>query len=124
MIKSLTFLILLFTSAPILAAQQKYETPPSKTTMGAVPIISDEKMEQCVKLYNEALWLRDELQSSEVDLYDEAAVEAYNNKVSQHGVMISKFNQECAGKQSQSACEAAQKLNREQGLPVKSCGIF
>jgi hypothetical protein len=32
-----------------------------------------------------------------------------------------KFNRECAGKQSRAACKAAQKLNREKGLPESSC---
>lgn len=94
--------------------QQHYEVPPSSNTSSHVPVISDEAMEQCVKLYNEAKWLGEELQNQYVNQYDSNSVNAYNNKVSKHSQMISSFNLNCAGKQSQSAYEATKKLNQKQ----------
>jgi len=91
-----------------------YEVPPTSQTRDSVPVISDEKMEECVKLYNEAKWLHDEINSMYVNQYDSSSVNNYNNKIRQHSVMIRKFNAECAGKQSYSAWKAAQKLTRGQ----------
>lgn len=100
---------------------QQYREPPSESTFSHVPVISDEKMEACVELYNEAEWIRDKLSSTHVDVYDEEAVDSYNAEVEKHSMMISTFNRDCAGKQSVSACKAAQKLNREKGLEVTPC---
>jgi len=91
-----------------------YEVPPTSSTMGSVPVISDEKMEWCVKLYNEAKWLGKEINNMYVNQYDSNSVNNYNNKVRKHSSMIRQFNAECAGKQSYSAWKAAQKLNKGQ----------
>ena len=91
-----------------------YEVPPTSSTRGSVPVISDKKMEECVKLYNKAKWLGDEINSMYVNQYDNNSVNNYNNKVRRHSAMIRKFNAECAGKQSYSAWKAAQKLNKGQ----------
>jgi len=93
------------------AAAQKYEVPPSSSTYESVPYISDSAMEQCVKLYNKAEWLSDEINSTQVDRYSQSSVNRYNQKVSRHSEMIDNFNSDCAGKQSESAYRAAQKLN-------------
>lgn len=94
------------------AIAEVYETPPSKTTSTLdAPYISDEDMEQCVKLYNEAKWLADEMRSTAVDRYSQASVDAYNNTVTRHSNMIDAFNRDCAGKQSESAYKAASRLN-------------
>lgn len=93
---------------------KEYEIPPSTTTSANVPYISDAAMEQCVKLYNEAKWLAETIQKSTVDQYSQASVDSYNAKVSQHSEMIDYFNNNCAGKQSESAYRAAQKLNQQQ----------
>lgn len=106
---------------PSVAAQSTYKIPPSASTLGSVAVISDEKMEECVELYNRAEWLGEKIEAQEVDRYSEESVESYNNEVSKHSALIKQFNLECAGKQSRSACEAAQKLNREKGLRVTSC---
>lgn len=98
----------------IVWSQQHYEVPPTSSTSAAVPVISDAAMEACVKLYNEAKWLSEEIRTQPVNQYDSYSVSAYNTKVTKHSQMIRHFNQNCAGKQSQSAYEAAQKLNREQ----------
>ena len=45
---------LLFTSASF---AKEYVAPPSSSTHGSVPVISDAAMEKCVKIYNEAKWL-------------------------------------------------------------------
>jgi hypothetical protein len=102
----------LFVSSLIYA--RTYEVPPTSSTRGSVPVISDEKMEECVKLYNDAKWLSNEINSMYVNQYDSNSVNNYNNKVRKHSSMIRKFNAECAGKQSYSAWKAAQKLNKGQ----------
>ncbi|WP_216636832.1 hypothetical protein [Endozoicomonas ascidiicola] len=95
--------------------------PPTSSTMGYVPVISDEKMEQCVKLYNQSKQLSQKLRYTHVDNYSQKSVDDYNYMVNQQSRMTNKFNAECAGKQSRSACKAVQKLNKEQGLPSQSC---
>ena len=100
----------LFVSSLIYA--RTYEVPPTLSTRGSVPVISDEKMEECVKLYNKAKCLGDEINSMYVNQYDSNSVNNYNNKVRQQSSMTRKFNAECAGKQSYSAWKAAQKLNK------------
>ena len=90
-----------------------YEAPPSSSTRGHVPWIPDSQMEQCVKLYNEAKWLGEEIDSTVVNQYSHASVDNYNLKVEHHSKMIDSFNQYCAGKQSESAYKAAQKLNSQ-----------
>lgn len=110
--KNLTalFAVLAFTSPAAFAAT--YEVPPSSSTSSSVPVISDAAMEQCVKLYNETKWLAESLSASGVNTYDQTSVNAYNAKVQKHSDMIRSFNANCAGKQSRSAYEAAQKLNQ------------
>lgn len=90
-----------------------YDIPPSSSTRGHVPYISDQAMEACVKLYNEAKWLNTEISNTYVDQYSQASVDAYNKKVNRHSRMINTFNRNCAGKQSESAYRAAQKLNNQ-----------
>ena len=92
---------------------QVYEVPPSSTVRGSVPWISDHAMEKCVILYNEAKNLKLTMDGMYVDRYSQSSVSAYNSQVNQHSTMIQKFNSDCAGKQSESAYKAAQKLNRE-----------
>ncbi len=108
---TVSIVALIFWSCTSLAAS--YEVPPSDRTTASVPVISDAAMEECVKLYNEAKWLAQELDAAQVNRYDEAAVDAYNEKVSIHGSMTDRFNADCAGKQSESAYRAAQKLNQQ-----------
>lgn len=98
-----------------------YKAPPSSVTRNHVPVISDEKMEECVEIYNKAEWLGEKLNNQVVDSYSQESVDKYNKEVGKHSALIDKFNRECAGKQSRSACEAAQKLNRQNGLPVTKC---
>jgi len=93
------------------ASARDYVVPPSETTYTSVPVISDAEMEQCVILYNEAKWLRDEIDKTVVDKYSERSVASYNNKIATFNGMNSSFNSICAGKQSQSAYNAAQRLN-------------
>ena len=88
-----------------------YKIPPSNSTMMHVPYISDEAMEQCVKLYNQAKWLADEIDTTQVDSYSRSSVNNYNGKINRHSQMTGTFNKDCAGKQSESAYKAAQKLN-------------
>ena len=91
---------------------QDYEVPPSSSTSSLAPYISDSAMEQCVILYNRAKWLGEEIGRTQVNQYSEASVAAYNNKVNSHTSMLSVFNSNCAGKQSESAYKAAQELNK------------
>ncbi len=90
-----------------------YEVPPSRSTSSSVPWISDKKMEYCVKIYNEAKWLKNEMDGTQVNNYSQTSVDSYNNKVHNHTEMINYFNNNCAGKQSESAYKAAQKLNQD-----------
>lgn len=114
-------ILFLFISIALPINAQNYVVPPTSASRAHVPVISDEKMEQCVKLYNEALWLSDKIEGIQVDRFNKESVDSYNQLVNKHSTMISKFNLECAGKQSRSACEAAQKLNKEKGLPYQKC---
>jgi hypothetical protein len=100
--------------ASIVQAEARiYEVPPSGSTGKSVPVISDKEMEECVKLYNNTNWLIEELDNTQVDQYSGAEVDAYNEKVSAVSEMNADFNKHCAGKQSKSAYDAAEKLNRE-----------
>lgn len=101
--------------------QDIYVSPPTQVSSGYVPVISDEQMEKCVKMYNEAKWIQDELSRSSIDMNSNKSVDNYNLKVRKVNDMINWFNANCAGKQSRSACEAANKLNLERGLPTQSC---
>ncbi len=102
---------------------QRYVAPPTSTTTSYVPTISDAAMEECVRLYNEAKWISEKLETSYVDNYNEDSVNAYNRRVVQHQTKQANFNENCAGKRSYSACKAAQKLNEEQGLPYQKCVV-
>lgn len=102
-------------------SQPHYTMPPSSSTSGYVPVISDAEMERCVEVYNQAKWLGEELEQTVVNQYSSYEVNAYNQKVSQHSQMTDWFNQYCAGKQSYSACKAAQELNRKNGIATQSC---
>ena len=89
---------------------QNYVVPPEVRGNGIV--ISDAAMEQCVKLYNETKWLNEEIDRTVVDQYNSYSVNAYNAKVNKANMMSQMFNRDCANRQSQSAYEAAQRLNR------------
>jgi hypothetical protein len=120
--ESITYIvtILLILSGVSVSAQQ-YEIPPTEATRGYVPVISDEQMEECIKLYNEANWLEEKIDSAVVNRYEALEVEAYNADIERYSNMTEKFNRECAGKQSKSACEAARKLNAAKGIKSQSC---
>lgn len=90
-----------------------YEIPPSTTTSANVPWITDAAMEECVKQYNEAKWLGEEIGTTKVDEYSQVSIDAYNSKISRYSQMTDYFNRSCAGKQSESAYRAAQKLNQQ-----------
>ena len=102
-------------------AQSTYKIPPTSSSSTNVPVISDEEMEECVELYNQGEWLGKKLANQVVDSYSQESVDTYNKEVKKHSSLVNKFNRECAGKQSRSACKAAQKLNKEKGLPEYSC---
>ena len=109
--RNLLVALVLAALASVSAVAQQYEVPPSDSTTSSVPYISDDAMKECVRLYNEAKWLSEEIDSIQVDQYSEASVNAYNEKVSRHASMTESFNRDCAGKQSESAYKAAQELN-------------
>lgn len=110
----------LFLFSCLINAQQ-YVMPPTSSTSGYVPVISDELMEQCVEIYNKADWLDKELNSTYLNQYSSYEVAEYNRKVNQVNQWTNWFNQNCAGKQSYSACKAAQELNRKAGNPTQNC---
>ncbi|MCR1837211.1 hypothetical protein E5343_06220 [Rodentibacter caecimuris] len=118
--KKLIFLTACFFTANAIA-NQHYTAPPTSSTSGYVPVISDKQMEQCVEIYNQAKWLGDSLRTTRVDQYSSASVNSYNQQVTKHSKMINWFNQNCAGKQSHSACKATMELNRKNGIPTQSC---
>ena len=111
----------LFLSFSFNAVMAEYKVPPSYISSSSGGVISDEEMEQCVILYNQMLQLEDELNRTVVNPYSEYSVNYYNDKVRQHSSYVNRFNAQCADKQSRSACEQANKLNREQGLPETRC---
>lgn len=114
--------ILLFFGSTHCAIASHYTAPPTSSTRGYVPVISDQQMEQCVEVYNQAKWLGEELDRTYVNQYSSYEVNAYNQKVvQQQQQMTNWFNQHCAGKQSYSACKAAQELNRKNGFPEQFC---
>lgn len=102
-------------------AQNYYKAPPTSSTLGYVPVISDELMKVCVERYNQAEWIEQELRNTYVDQYSQASVNAYNAKVNRQRQLTQWFNANCAGKQSRSACEAARELNRQNGIEHQSC---
>lgn len=112
--KKLIFIFVLFTFLNTdVSFAKNYEIPPSNTTYSNVPYISDEAMEKCVILYNQAKWLAEEINATQVDRYSQISVDAYNHIISTHSQMITAFNRDCAGKQSESAYKAAQELNKK-----------
>ena len=94
----------------------EYKVPPTSVSSGHVSYISDKAMEQCIILYNEAEQLQVEISGTQVDNYSQYSVSSYNNKVRKYSSMINEFNRNCAGKQSESAYRAAQKLNDEKTI--------
>jgi formyltetrahydrofolate synthetase len=112
-----------FSSISLAETTQRFVAPPTSTTAENVPTISDEAMEQCVRIYNEAKWIRDKINKTVVDNYSQNSVDAYNKMVYEHREKQVLFNSQCAGKRSYSACKAAQKLNKEQGLPHHECTV-
>lgn len=116
-IKLVFLLLLTFTSSA--AFSRNYEVPPTSTTSGSVPWISDAAMELCVKQYNEAKWLAEEIDQIEVNQYSQSSVDFYNSKVTEHSQMTDHFNANCAGKQSESAYKAAQALNQKKNIENK-----
>lgn len=107
-------IILVISFITSLLYSRTYEVPPTSSTKAGVPIISDKKMEECVKLYNQAKWLNEELNEMYVNQYESNSVNNYNNKIKEQKKITQKFNAECAGKQSYSAWKATQKLNKGQ----------
>lgn len=106
-------LFFLFLSMGANVFAKNYEIPPSSSTSTNVPYISDEAMEQCVKDYNEAKWLAEKINKTNINRYSQSSVNDYNAKVARHSKMTADFNRNCAGKQSESAYRAAQKLNQQ-----------
>lgn len=49
-------------------ANQYYVAPPTSSTKGHVPVISDEQMEKCVEIYNQSKWLGDSLQNMLINI--------------------------------------------------------
>ena len=119
-IKKSFFILACFMASNVMA-NQYYVMPPTSSTYANVPVISDAQMEQCVEIYNQAKWLEKSLQNAYIDPYSNASVNTYNQQVARHSQMLNWFNQNCAGKQSYSACEAARELNRKNGIPTQDC---
>ena len=116
--KLFAVLVLSFSFSGVMA---EYKVPPSHSSRSSGGVISDKQMEQCVILYNQILQLEDELNRTVVNRYSEYSVNSYNNKVRQHSNYVARYNAQCANKQSRSACEQANKLNRANGLPETPC---
>ena len=119
-IKKSFFILACFMASNVMA-NQYYVMPPTSSTYANVPVISDAQMEQCVEIYNQAKWLEESLQNAYIDPYSNASVNTYNQQVARHSQMLNWFNQNCAGKQSYSACESARELNRKNGIPTQDC---
>jgi len=96
------------------AQQRTYEVPPSSNVVnGSIPGISDKDMKKCVEIYNEAAWLKNELNNSKVDLAQPGQVESYNYQASLYSQMADYYNNNCAGKQSNLAHDVVQQLNQQ-----------
>lgn len=102
-------------------SDQVFTVPPSDSSYRYAPVISDEMMQKCVEVYNQTKWLKDELSAKQYNLNSNKAVKDFNKKVDEVNSLSSWFNQNCAGKQSKSACEATNKLNKQHGLPTQEC---
>ncbi len=111
--KSVVMGYLLFVVSPVVAQERNYQAPPSTQTNVTVPYIAEADMAQCVQIYNEAIWLKEELDKVQVNLSQPASVESYNSKVSLYSQKADYFNLICAGKNSEQAVEAAQHLNQK-----------
>ncbi len=109
----LVVLVLVMGGVNICYSERSYEMPPTYFTQDFVPVISDDAMVECIKVYNEATWLKEKLASLTVNQYSRDEVDAYNTKVSEVNRMTSWYNSQCAGKQSYSACKAANEINRK-----------
>ncbi|OOF55458.1 stress protein, tellurium resistance protein TerZ [Rodentibacter genomosp. 2] len=121
MYKTKFILITFLSLCSLFLKAQQYVMPPMSSTSGHVPVISDQLMEQCVEIYNKAEWLAKELNNTYPNQYSSYEVDAYNSKANQVNQWTNWFNQNCAGKQSYSACQAAQELNRKAGNPTQNC---
>lgn len=116
-------LVVVASSASSAFAKGSYTVPPTHSTYGHVPVISDAQMRECVELYNQQKWAAAELSQTRVNHYSQQSVDAYNQQVNKINQMTNEFNKKCAGKQSESACKEANRLNRERGLPEVSCAV-
>ena len=65
-----------------------YEIPPSAQTYGNAPVISDEMMKECVKIYNKVLALERTLKLNRVNRYSSHEVNLYNQNVRMHSQLI------------------------------------
>ncbi|MBF0785549.1 hypothetical protein PHA51_09205 [Rodentibacter pneumotropicus] len=74
-----------------------------------------------VEIDNKADWLDKALNKTYLNQYSSYEVAEYNRKVNQVNQWTNWFNQHCAEKQSYSACQTAQELNRKAGNPPQSC---
>lgn len=57
-----------------------YEIPPSAKIYGNAPVISDEMIRECVKIYDEALAIERELNSTFENRYSSDEVNLYNKR--------------------------------------------
>ena len=57
-----------------------YEIPPLAKIYGNVPVISDEMMRECVKIYDEAFAIERELNSTFANRYSSDEVNLYNKR--------------------------------------------
>jgi hypothetical protein len=103
---------------PLLASSalgQTYKVPPSNNTSSYPQSISDDEMKRCVALFNEKEWLYEEIERDrpQVDRYSPASVDAFNNQVETFNSMNSDYDENCEGKNSESAEEQTQELNNQ-----------
>lgn len=80
-------------------ANNGYEVPPSSSTFGYAPVISDRQVEECVRVYNNILRME----------------RNYSSSVSQYNNSVDWYNNNCAGKQSQSAYESTNRRQQKNG---------
>ena len=106
------------TAGVLAETEKKYETPPSHSAgFRSGTSISDEETKKCIILYNEARWLKDKIENTQVDRSIQAEVDSYNEKIINHREMINSFNSNCAGKNPQSERQATQELNENAETP-------
>ena len=98
---------------------KSYEMPQIEFKKGNVPMISDEQIEFCVKLYNQIKWLSEDL-TKQKSSKNQANARIYNINVKKYRNLANLFNNECAGKLAADVKTITENLNEVEKKSSKS----